>query len=330
MPSNDAPLLSVDGLTTVFTLSGGRQAAAVSDVSFSVRRGETLCLVGESGSGKSVTALSIIRLIQPPGRITAGKVMFDGQDLMQIPEAAMERVRGRRIGFIFQEPMIALDPVYTIGYQIRETLEVHGLAKGAAAKRRAVELLDAVRVPEPQRRAAEYPHQLSGGLRQRAMIALAIAAEPALVIADEPTTALDVTVQAEILDLLRDMRRQFSLSLLLITHDLGVVAEMADDVAVMYGGRVVERAPVAAVLETPNHPYTRGLLACLPGRSGEGRLIDIPGTVPPLGQLPTGCAFAPRCAEREPRCEAAVPALVSVAPEHASRCIHAVPVGGAR
>ncbi len=329
-PSNDGPLLSVEGLTTVFTLAGGREAAAVSDVSFAVRRGETLCLVGESGSGKSVTALSIIRLVQPPGRITAGRVMFEGEDLLKIPERAMERVRGRRIGFVFQEPMIALDPVYTVGYQIRETLEVHGLAKGAAAKRRVVELLDAVRVPEPQRRAAEYPHQLSGGLRQRAMIALAIAAEPALVIADEPTTALDVTVQAEILDLLRDMRRQFSLSLLLITHDLGVVAEMADDVAVMYGGRIVERAPVSALLDTPNHPYTRGLLACLPGRSGAGRLIDIPGTVPPLGQLPAGCAFAPRCAECEPACEAAVPALIDLTPDHSSRCIHAVPGGGRR
>jgi peptide/nickel transport system ATP-binding protein len=188
-------------------------------------------------------------------------------------------------------------------------------------------------VPEPHRRASEYPHQLSGGLRQRAMIALAISAEPALLIADEPTTALDVTVQAEILDLMRDMRREFSLSLLLITHDLGVVAEMADDVAVMYGGRVVERGDVRAVLEAPNHPYTRGLLACLPGRGGSGRLIDIPGTVPPLGQLPSGCPFAPRCAEREPVCEAAVPPLIDVAPvppPHESRCIHAVPGGGGR
>jgi peptide/nickel transport system ATP-binding protein len=321
----DAPLLSVDGLTTVFALTDGRTAAAVNDVSFSVRRGETLGLVGESGSGKSVTALSIIRLVQPPGRITAGRVMFEGQDLLSIPETAMECVRGRRIGFVFQEPMIALDPVYTIGFQIRETLEVHGLARGAAAKRRAVELLDAVRVPDPAKRAAEYPHQLSGGLRQRAMIALAIAAEPALVIADEPTTALDVTVQAEILDLLRDMRRQFSLSLLLITHDLGVVAEMADNVAVMYGGRIVERAPVSVLLETPNHPYTRGLLACLPDRAGSGRLVDIPGTVPPLGQLPAGCPFAPRCAECEAACEAAVPPLIGVTPSHGSRCIHAQP-----
>jgi peptide/nickel transport system ATP-binding protein len=330
-PSETAPLLSVDGLTTVFTLSGGapgRQAAAVNDVSFSVRRGGTLCLVGESGSGKSVTALSIIRLLQPPGRITAGRVIFEGQDLMALPESAMERVRGRRIGFVFQEPMIALDPVYTIGFQIRETLEVHGLATGEAAKKRAVELLDAVRVPDPQRRAREYPHQLSGGLRQRAMIALAIAAEPALVIADEPTTALDVTVQAEILDLLRDMRRQFSLSLLLITHDLAVVAEMADDVAVMYGGRIVEQAPVEALFRVPNHPYTRGLLACLSGVTGSGRLVDIPGTVPPLGQLPGGCAFAPRCAEREAKCEPVVPALVVVDQGHTSRCVHALPGSG--
>ncbi|TAK15360.1 MAG: ABC transporter ATP-binding protein [Acidobacteria bacterium] len=317
-------------MTTTFTLAGGVQAAAVSDVSFAVSRGQTLCLVGESGSGKSVTALSIIRLVQPPGRISSGRVLFDGRDLLQLPESEMERVRGRRIGFVFQEPMIALDPVYTIGFQIRETLEVHGLAKGAAARRRAIELLEAVRVPDPARRAGEYPHQLSGGLRQRAMIALAIAAEPALVIADEPTTALDVTVQAEILDLLRDMRRQFSLSLLLITHDLGVVAEMADHVAVMYGGRIVEQAPVSALLAAPNHPYTRGLLACLPGRAGSGRLTDIPGTVPPLGQWPRGCAFAPRCAEREARCESAVPGLVNVAPEHGSRCVHAVASGAAR
>jgi oligopeptide/dipeptide ABC transporter ATP-binding protein len=329
-PSSHVPLLSVEALTTVFTLAGGRQAAAISDVSFAVARGETLCLVGESGSGKSVTALSLIRLVQPPGRITAGRVTFEGQNLLTIPERAMERVRGRRIGFVFQEPMIALDPVYTIGYQIRETLEVHGLASGAAAKRRAIALLDAVRVPDPARRAGEYPHQLSGGLRQRAMIALAIAAEPALIIADEPTTALDVTVQAEILDLLRDMRRQFSLSLLLITHDLGVVAEMADRVAVMYGGRIVEQAPVTALFASPTHPYTRGLLACLPGRSGTGRLTDIPGTVPPLGQWPSGCAFAPRCPECEARCESAVPDLVTVGPAHDARCIHATPSGGLR
>ncbi len=322
LPAAD-PLLDVSGLTTVFALAGGGEAAAVNDVSFTVNRGETVGLVGESGSGKSVTALSIIRLVQPPGRMTRGRILFEGRDLAALDERELRKIRGRRIGFVFQEPMIALNPVYTIGFQIRETLEVHGLARGAAARRRAVELLDAVRVPDPARRADDYPHQLSGGLRQRAMIALALTAEPSLVIADEPTTALDVTVQAEILDLLRDMRRQFSLSLLLITHDLGVVAEMTDRVAVMYGGRVVEQADTATLFAAPGHPYTQGLLACLPERAAGGRLTAIPGSVPPLGQWPTGCAFAPRCGYREPRCEAAVPDLVGVHATHHIRCIRA-------
>lgn len=321
--ASSAPLLDVSGLTTVFTLAGGGQAAAVNDVSFAVGRGETVGLVGESGSGKSVTALSIIRLIQPPGRIAAGRILFEGRDLAALDERDMQAIRGRRIGFVFQEPMIALNPVYTIGFQIRETLEVHGLARGAAARKRAIELLDAVRVPDPARRVHEYPHQLSGGLRQRAMIALALSAEPSLVIADEPTTALDVTVQAEILDLLRDMRRQFSLSLLLITHDLGVVAEMTDRVAVMYGGRVVEHADTRALFERPAHPYTQGLLACLPERASGGRMTAIPGFVPPLGRWPGGCGFAPRCAYKEPRCESAVPALLEPQPGHAIRCIRA-------
>lgn len=319
-PSSD-PLLDVSGLTTVFALSGGAEAAAVNDVSFAVRRGETVGLVGESGSGKSVTALSIIRLVQPPGRMVSGRILFEGRDLATLDERTMRQVRGRRIGFVFQEPMIALNPVYTIGFQIRETLEVHGLARGAAARRRAVELLDAVRVPDPARRADDYPHQLSGGLRQRAMIALALCAEPSLVIADEPTTALDVTVQAEILDLLRDMRRQFSLSLLLITHDLGVVAEMTDRVAVMYGGRIVEQAATADLFTAPGHPYTQGLLACLPERAAGGRLHAIPGSVPPLGQWPSGCAFSPRCAHREARCEAVVPPLHAAGDAHGVRCI---------
>jgi oligopeptide/dipeptide ABC transporter ATP-binding protein len=323
--STAAPLLDVRGLTTVFSRPGGTDAAAVNDVSFAIQRGETLGLVGESGSGKSVTALSIIRLVQPPGRIAAGRVIFDGRDLMTLDERAMRAVRGRQIGFVFQEPMIALNPVYTIGFQIRETLEVHGLARGAAARKRAVELLDAVRVPDPARRADDYPHQLSGGLRQRAMIALALSAEPSLVIADEPTTALDVTVQAEILDLLRDMRKQFSLSLLLITHDLGVVAEMTDRVAVMYGGRIVEDADTAALFAGPGHPYTQGLLACLPERAAGGRLHAIAGTVPPLGKFPAGCAFAPRCEYCEPRCETAVPALIPTTPaDHGVRCVRAV------
>jgi ABC-type dipeptide/oligopeptide/nickel transport system ATPase component len=230
---SDSILLDVSHLTTVFRLADGRDAPAVDDVSFAIRRGETLGLVGESGSGKSVTALSIVRLVAPPGRIAAGSTRLDGVDLMTLDEEAMRGVRGRKVGFVFQEPMVALDPVYTIGFQIAETLAVHGLARGRAAKTRAVELLDLVRVPDPERRAREYPHQLSGGLRQRAMIALALAADPALLIADEPTTALDVTVQAEILDLLRDMRNRLGLALLLITHDYGVIAEMADRVAVM-------------------------------------------------------------------------------------------------
>jgi oligopeptide/dipeptide ABC transporter ATP-binding protein len=304
----------------VFRLADGREAAAVDDVSFQIGRGETLGLVGESGSGKSVTALSIIRLVMQPGRIAAGRIVFDGLDLMALGEPEMRRVRGRRIGFVFQEPMVALNPVYTIGYQIRETLMVHGLARGSAGKKRAIELLEAVRVPDPARRAKEYPHQLSGGLRQRAMLALALAAEPSLLIADEPTTALDVTVQAEVLDLLRELRKTFGLSLLLITHDLGVVAEMADRVAVMYCGRIVEQAPVAQLLNAPAHPYTRGLLASVPGgRAGE-RLVAIPGTVPALGRFGDGCTFTPRCSHRFEPCPVIVPGITPLDAGHDVRC----------
>jgi oligopeptide/dipeptide ABC transporter ATP-binding protein len=310
----------------VFPLAGapgkaeGRVGAAVDGVSFEVGRGETLGLVGESGSGKSVTALSIIRLVLPPGRITGGRVVLDGRNLLELDEPEMRHVRGRRIGFIFQEPTVALDPVYTIGFQIAETLAVHDLARGEAAKKRAVELLEAVRIPDPARRACDYPHQLSGGLRQRAMIALALSAEPALVIADEPTTALDVTVQAEILDLLSEMRRSFHLSLLLITHDLGVIAEMADRVAVMYCGRIVEQAPVAALFASPSHPYTRGLLASIPGGPRGTRLAAIPGTVPSLGQLPPGCSFAPRCPNRFEPCETQPPGVTTIGTDHLVRC----------
>jgi len=310
----------VDHLRTVFPLGGGREAAAVDDVSFVIHRGETLGLVGESGSGKSVTALSIVRLVMPPGRIAGGRIELEGQNLLDWDESAMRRIRGRRIGFIFQEPMVALNPVYTIGYQIEETLNVHNLARGAAARRRAVELLDAVRVPDAASRAKDYPHQLSGGLRQRAMIALALAAEPSLVIADEPTTALDVTVQAEILDLLREMRSRLGLSLLLITHDLGVIAQMADRVAVMYGGRIVEQARVAEIFDAPAHPYTRGLLASIPhGARGE-RLAAIRGSVPALGQLGPGCAFAPRCPDRFEPCDATPPAAETISTGHDVRC----------
>ena len=322
---SDAPLLDVAALQTVFRLADGREAAAVEDVSFQVHRGETLGLVGESGSGKSVTALSLVRLILPPGRIASGEVRLEGQNLLTLDEAAMRRVRGRRIGFIFQEPMVALNPVYTIGRQIEETLAVHDLARGEAARRRTIDLLGAVRIPDPARRAREYPHQLSGGLRQRAMIALALCADPALVIADEPTTALDVTVQAEILDLLRDMRRQFTLSLLLITHDLGVVAEMADRIAVMYGGRIVETGGVGQVFAEPAHPYTRALFASIPGAHAGQRLRAIPGNVPALGRLPAGCAFAPRCPHRFEPCDAQ-PDLYEVGPAHRARCFLHAPV----
>ena len=311
-PAED--LLRVEHLTAVFDLPGGAAAAAVSDVSFHVAAGETLGLVGESGSGKSVTALSVLRLLQPPGRIAAGRILFKGRDLVTLGERDMREVRGAGIGLVFQEPMTALNPVFTIGSQIEETLAVHGIAKGRAARDRAIALLEAVSVPDAPRRLRDYPHQLSGGLRQRALIALALACNPAMVIADEPTTALDVTIQAQILDLLRSLRERFGLALLLITHDLGVVAEMADRVAVMYAGRIVEEAPVRELFRNPRHPYTRGLLASIPGGSHGARLQAIPGTVPPIGHLPPGCAFAPRCASRFEPCDTAVPGVTLLRP----------------
>ena len=258
------PLLCVEHLTTVFDTPSGI-VKAVDDVSFDVRAGETLGLVGESGSGKSVTALSIMRLVKPPGRIAAGRIVFNGRDLLSLSEPAMRDVRGKDIGFIFQEPMTALNPVMTIGQQIAEALAVHHRASGADARARAVELLDAVRIPDARSRVNDHPHQLSGGMRQRAMIAIALACRPALVIADEPTTALDVTIQAEVLGLLREMKSAFHLSLLLITHDLGVVAQTADRVAVMQAGHIVESGEVLEVLRSPRHPYTADLLAARPG-----------------------------------------------------------------
>jgi len=314
-----APLLHVERLTTVFEV-GGRVLPAVDHISFSVRSGETLGLVGESGSGKSVTALSILRLIEPPGRIMEGRVRFRDRDLLSLSEREMREVRGAGIGLIFQEPMTALNPVFTIGDQLRETLEVHGRGTGRAARQQAIELLAAVAMPDPVRRFDEYPHQLSGGLRQRALVAMAIACEPALVIADEPTTALDVTVQAQILDLLRAMKQRLGLSLLLITHDLGIIAETADRVAVMYAGRIVEEGPVREVLRDPRHPYTRALLASVPSGRPNTRLQAIPGAVPALGALPAGCAFSPRCPDRFTPCDAAPPGDTNVGPEQRVRC----------
>jgi ABC-type dipeptide/oligopeptide/nickel transport system ATPase component len=243
-------LLSVEGLTTRFETRAGT-VTAVNDVSFQIRQGETLGLVGESGSGKSVTAFSIVRLVQPPGRVTAGRVLFQGRDLVALPEEELRQVRGAGIGFVFQEPMAALNPVMRVGDHIAEALRVHGLATRAEARVRAVELLRAVRIVDAEQRVNDYPHQLSGGMRQRVMIAIALACRPPLVIADEPTTALDVTVQAQILDLLRDMKREFGISLLLITHDLGVIAETADRVAIMYAGRIVEQGPVRDIFRSP-------------------------------------------------------------------------------
>jgi oligopeptide/dipeptide ABC transporter ATP-binding protein len=300
------PLLSVERLTTGFDING-RFVPAVIDVSFHVRAGETLCIVGESGSGKSVTALSIIRLVQPPGRIASGRVLFGDRDLLTMTEHDMQKVRGAEIALIFQEPMTALNPVFTIGSQIEETLRVHGRATRRTARQKAIELLDAVSVPEPQKRVRDYPHQLSGGLRQRALIAMSLACDPVLVIADEPTTALDVTIQAQILDLLRSLQQRMGLALLLITHDLGVVAEMADRVAVMYAGRIVEEAPVRTLFADPKHPYTRGLMASIPGGAPGTRLRAIQGSVPPLGELPPGCPFTPRCPSRFEPCPKAVP-----------------------
>ena len=261
-------LLDVQDLTVVF--EGERSIlTAVDDVSFQIAEGETLGLVGESGSGKSVTAFSILRLLQPPGRVAGGRIVFEGQDLLALPERAMRKIRGARISLIFQEPMTALNPVMRVGAQIAEALTVHGIADQREAWDRAVELLDAVHMPDAARRVSDYPHQLSGGMRQRVMIAIALACKPRLVIADEPTTALDVTIQAQVLDLLRELRETFGLALLLITHDFGVIAEMADRVAVMHRGRLVEEGPVRQILRAPAHEYTRGLLAAVPGMGSD-------------------------------------------------------------
>jgi peptide/nickel transport system ATP-binding protein len=258
---SEGPLLRVEHLRIVFARDG-RTTAVVEDVSFAIDRGQALGLVGESGSGKSVTALALVRLLPPAGRIAAGAVRFEGKDLLAASPRDLQTIRGRRIGFVFQEPAAALNPVYTIGFQLRETLAVHDIARGRAGRARAVELLALAGIPDPQRRAREYPHQLSGGLKQRAMIALAIAAEPALLIADEPTTALDATLQAELIELLRTMRQTLNLSLLLITHDLAVAAMLVDRVAVMTSGRIVEEAPTETLFRAPVHPYTRHLVEC--------------------------------------------------------------------
>jgi len=334
-PGEATPVLAVDGLKTYFFTRLGI-LKAVDDLSFAVRQRETLAIVGESGCGKSMTALSIMRLVpDPPGRIVGGSVVLEGRDLLTLDEAQMRGVRGNDISMIFQEPMTSLNPVLTIGSQISETLRLHqDLSKSAAAEK-AIDMLARVRIPEPAQRAGEYPHQLSGGMRQRAMIAMALACNPKVLIADEPTTALDVTIQAQILDLILALEHEFGTAVILITHDLAVVAETAQRVIVMYAGRKVEEAEVEGLFEAPLHPYTAGLLASIPqlsslggGLHDSGRLREIPGTVPPLHNLPAGCAFAPRCPFADEHCRAHDPPLEQKRPRHWAACWHSERVAG--
>ncbi len=318
----EEPLLEVSELRTVFDTGAG-QVRAVDGVSFRLRKGGTLGIVGESGCGKSVMSLSILRLVpSPPGRIASGAIRFEGRDLLQLPERQMRALRGKSIAMIFQEPMTSLNPVYTVGDQIIEVLRLHEGMDKAAARARSIELLKLVGIPSPQTRVDSYPHELSGGMRQRVMIAMAIACKPKLLIADEPTTALDVTIQAQILELLAQLRQELGMSIVLITHDLGVVAEFVEEVIVMYAGQVVEHAPTAALFDKPLHPYTRGLLASVPGSvmaahasaaAGKARLSTIEGMVPDLARLPPGCRFRDRCKSAIEVCAQREPPLVTLA-----------------
>ena len=320
-PGPVAPLLSITNLRTFFHTSAG-VARSVDGVSLDVGAGETVGLVGESGCGKSVTALSILRLIMPPGRIEAGsRIEFEGRDLVMMPEAELRTVRGNRIAMIFQEPMTALNPVFTVGEQIAEVARVHANASKKDAWTRAVEMLELMGIPSPAERAKQYPHQLSGGMRQRVMIGMALVMKPALVIADEPTTALDVTIQAQILELLKDLQQKFGTSILMFTHDLGVIAETAKRVIVMYAGEVVEEAPVSDLFARPHHPYAEGLLQAMPrvGHERE-RLTVIPGTVPPPTAWPAGCRFRDRCPYAWERCANEHPPLYRIDGGHVSRC----------
>jgi peptide/nickel transport system ATP-binding protein len=329
MASDGAPLLRVDNLQTHFHTRDG-VVRAVDGVSFDVMPGETLAIVGESGCGKSVTSMSILRLLpMPPARIAGGRIEFDGRNLLDLPEAEMRRVRGNSISMIFQEPMTSLNPVLTIGRQIAEALMLHRGMSDKQAMTRAAEMLRKVHIPEAERRLAQYPHELSGGMRQRVMIAMALACGPRLLIADEPTTALDVTIQAQILELMRELRDDTGASIILITHDLGVVAEIAHRVVVMYAGRKVEEAPIEELFAAPKHPYTRGLLGSMPhlgdsvNETGK-RLTEIPGMVPSLKEAATGCLFAPRCPNARERCTREAPPLELHGARHSAACWYPV------
>ncbi len=326
----DQKILEVRNLQTSFTTERG-VLKAVDDVSFDLYAGKTLGVVGESGCGKSVTSLSIMRLIpNPPGKITGGQILYKGRDLLQLGSEEMRKIRGNEISMIFQEPMTSLNPVFTIGNQLVEAILLHQDLSKAEALNKAVEMLRLVGIPAPEKRIRDYPHQLSGGMRQRVMIAMALSCNPKILIADEPTTALDVTIQAQILDLLRDLQQKTGLALLLITHDLGVVAEMAHNVVVMYAGRVVERAPVNEIFKSPKHPYTRGLLNSIPvlsrdptGKVKKNRLEPIPGIVPSLFDLPVGCRFQERCSLVSDECRSSEPVLRELSGIRSVRCVKA-------
>ncbi|MFN6254458.1 MAG: ABC transporter ATP-binding protein [Acetobacteraceae bacterium] len=306
-------------------MTGRGEITAIEEVSFSLKEGEILGIVGESGSGKSVTALTIMGLLPtPPARIAAGKVLFQGQELTKLSSREMQRIRGPGIAMIFQEPMTSLNPVFSIGDQIMETIRAHENLPAAALRKRAIDMLDKVGIPSAARRLDDYPHQMSGGQRQRVMIAIALACNPKLLIADEPTTALDVTIQAQILDLLMDLRDEFRMAIMIITHNMGVIAETADRVLVMYAGRVIEEAPVARVFDHPIHPYTRGLLECVPSITEDrARLIAIPGTLPDPARRPSGCRYSVRCRYAQPSCSDALPPLILEEADHWAACLRA-------
>ena len=331
MMGDPSRILSIQDLRVSFR-SGSSSAAAIEGVSYDVFAGETLGVVGESGCGKSVTALSILRLIpSPPGQIDSGTIEFDGRDLLGLKDRALYQVRGGEIGMIFQEPMTSLNPVLSIGLQLTEALVFHLGMSARKARERAIEMLRLVHIPEPERLLKQYPHQLSGGMRQRVMIAMALSCQPRLLIADEPTTALDVTIQAQILDLMAELQNRLGTAIMLITHDLGVIAEMADRVVVMYAGKVVERAPVTALFDRPLHPYTQGLLRSLPrfdrqaAAGGRDRLSEMPGLIPSIHAKRVGCMFAPRCPLASAHCREAEPPLVAVEGEHWAACWEAMP-----